>query len=92
MEIQENGKISAHLFGQKELLQSVSEFLRIRGSEGSPEDLVSIINFSSEASIEVANSPIHPKLINELKAFGSSTNFSPALKAVIKIIKEKRNR
>ena len=72
-----------------DLLKSVESFLKIRSSEGSLDDLVSIILFSNNATIEVSNSKIDPGLINNLRQpiFGG-TDYSTALQRCIQIISQ----
>ena len=72
------------------LVESVRSFLELRSKQGSPDDLISIILFSVNATIEVSGSRVYPELIEQLRepCFGGGTNFSAALERCIQIIKQ----
>ena len=69
------------------LIHSVTNFLKIRYEQGDPEDLVTIVFFSDQASIEVSSLPIHPTIVDEYNLSASKyhagTNYSAALQRVI---------
>lgn len=74
------------------LMKSVKDFLKVRSADGSPDDRASIVYFSSDASIVVANSPVCPALISELPPqTGGGTNYSEALQKVIQIMSQKND-
>ena len=71
------------------LNHSVTNFLQIRYKNGNPEDRVTIIFFSDEASIELFSEKIHPSVVDHLKPKNSGgSNFSAALERVIQTIKD----
>lgn len=72
-----------------ELKTTVENFLQVRSREGSPDDLVTIIYFSSEANIVVAGATISQDIASQLikPSFGSATKYSAALDRIIQVIK-----
>lgn len=72
------------------LERSVGIFLESRYNQGSPNDLVTIILFSVNATIEISNSAIYPQLINQIRqpSFGNDTNYSAALEKCMQVINQ----
>ena len=79
----------------KALIHSVTNFLQVRYSEGNPEDRVSIVFFSGEASIKVFSQPIHPSIIEQYELAEPKeyrwTNFNAALEKVIQVMHNAKN-
>ena len=73
------------------LINSITIFMQIRSNEANPEDRLTIILYSDEASIEVFGQQIHPSIVCQMKSkYHGGTNFSAALQRVIQTMSDAR--
>jgi hypothetical protein len=72
-----------------DLMKSVRSFLELCQNSSLSDDLISIILFSSKATLEVSSSSVYPELIDELRnpSYGGGTYYDIALQLCIKTLR-----